>query len=128
MSNQYRCLKFQMGLWLLLPYAILAIGAPFLHTCAGESREMHEPEQVALMAPVSLDAPQHETFTSQLPTQDNNRGTCVACAWTRSSLSIQQSISAYAPAETIAPFTICKFVPHYQEPTLLIQARGPPLG
>jgi len=128
MSNQHRCLKFQMGLWLLLPYAILAISAPFLHTCGGGHPEMYEPAQVARTAPVSLDAPQHETFTSQLPTQDNNRGTCVACTWTRSSLSIQQSISPYAPAEAIAPFAICKFVPHYQEPTLLIQARGPPLG
>ncbi|MDD3925173.1 MAG: hypothetical protein PHT33_00770 [bacterium] len=127
MNKRYEWWKLHIGLFFLLPYVAFAFCHSFMHVCLCERYKASEPaclsqaaaEQAGMESPTLLHADKPSS---------GNHDTCTGCAWTKSCLSVKQSVSVSILPERIFPFVSLQPVAHYPEPAAAVLSRGPPAG
>ncbi len=114
--------RLTTSLLVLVPYVLLAVASPFLHTCLDEAHCALCPPAVYGIYHLGID---NRISPSTAPHAHQD---CTACAWAQSSVS--QAHIAFIPAamnlvSSAAPTQVSR---HQHSKTRLVFSRGPPLS
>ena len=101
----------------LLPYAVFAFGAQWMHTCLKCNGSDYN-ARTAIHEYAHLPALCAAT--------EGSKTACAACEWTHSTLSGSQSVYTLALSPTARPFTGLPGVEYHHNSTIYISARAPP--
>lgn len=125
MSLLQRYAKLKPVVILLVPYLVLALGSPFLHTCVDhvcESVSDHrEVEHGAMPGSVLISA----SHSNHAKLHDNE---CPACKWARSSVAKAHYIAVECPIPFCVKYTRMHSIHIHCGSIIASASRAPPLS
>ena len=115
--------------WVFLPYFILGLGAPFLHThVAEDTAYYHELAEVAKSGVESLSVPGGGGLAHipNTPIHSHRHDQCVICTWINSNISSPPSVNSFTVTPVITPFVEASVVEHHYDLLPPSSSRAPP--
>ena len=111
---------------LCLPYLLLSICNPFLHTCVDSVSEPYPSENVVLHASISSSESAQVFHTTRLLRLIHHP--CAACMWAKNAIGNVQLPLVLSTCRAAIPFVLTTSVFHIAATIHFVQPRAPPIG
>lgn len=111
---------------LCLPYLLLSVCSPSLHTCIDEEPDTHPLKAGFPGSPGSSSESAHVWHTAKWHKPHHQQ--CAACLWTKSAIGDIQVCTALSFTKTTIPFVLATTEFHYSATIHSLLPRAPPIG